>query len=395
MSTLPVSPMVPIPDGASQAQNLTSSALNGERILFLSSHTTRGGTMDYIFTLRPRLQRLGALVPVVALTRGGEHDPREIEALTPGGGFGPWRYVCSMVRFFGVVRRQRPDLVVGVMPLANVLAGLAGLFGLTIAVATHHNPCETHNRWLRLADRMLGSAGAYGRIVCVSEAVRASFARHPAAYRRCLEVIGNGVAPAGEPGGRTATRQRFGLPFEGTLVLAVGRLSPVKNVLRVIAALAGIDGAWLVLAGDGPIRDEAVALVRTLGLTERVFFLGVVGKQDVTDLLHACDVFVQASLYEGHSLALLEAIRAQSVMVVSAVPAQVEAVRLPDGSSAALLCDPESESGIADALRIAAFDSGQRQHLRSQTRMLAAAVQTEEAMFGSYAAVFSRLLVQR
>ena len=140
------------------------------------------------------------------------------------------------------------------------------------------------------------------------------------------------------------------------------------------------------------MRDEAMALASSLGLADRVIFLGTVNKQDVTDLLHACDVFVQASLYEGHSLALLEAIRAQSVMVVSAVPAQVEAVRLPGGNSGALLCDPENESSIANALRIAAFEPVQRQRLREQTRMLADAVQTEEAMFASYAVVFSTLL---
>lgn len=75
------------------------------------------------------------------------------------------------------------------------------------------------------------------------------------------------------------------------------------------------DDAFLVFAGDGPLRAEAEVLVCALGCQSRVIFLGDI--PDSLPLLIAADVFVMPSRHEGLSLALIEAASAGLPLVVS------------------------------------------------------------------------------
>ena len=59
------------------------------------------------------------------------------------------------------------------------------------------------------------------------------------------------------------------------------------------------------------------ALAEELGVADRVLFLGY--RTDIPQLLAACDVFALPSLYEGSSLAVLEAMAARRAVVSSAI----------------------------------------------------------------------------
>src|SRR5262249_20573876 len=81
------------------------------------------------------------------------------------------------------------------------------------------------------------------------------------------------------------------------------------------------------------------------GIRERVVFLG--HRTDVPELLSACDVFALPSLYEGSSLANLEAMAAGRAIVSSAIPGTDELIT--DGDSG-LLVAPGDASALARAL---------------------------------------------
>ncbi|MEZ2296459.1 glycosyltransferase family 4 protein [Variovorax sp. RCC_210] len=354
-------------------------------IVFLTTHSSKGGTLDYIFALKAHFDSLGYTCSIVALKKGADHDPRpQIEVLSAGGG--AMSLLGAASRFLRLTRHRKSSVVLGVMPLANVLSAVAATVCRGKAVATHHNPYVTHGRVARALDRMAGAVGMYARVFCVSNSVAQSFDKHPTRYRQSLRVIRNGVTPiSASSHAPEVIKRRFGVPLHGAMVLMLGRLSEEKNVLGVIEAIVAVDGVQLVLAGDGPQREACEELIRRRDLGERVHLLGTVSRPDVGELLHAADVFVQVSFYEGNSLALLEAVSARAVLVVSRVPAQVEAVGLPDGSSAAVLCDPASPQQIGDAIRSAAFDETLRQQLRSRVEKLGSMYPSVEEMLSTYA----------
>jgi len=109
-------------------------------------------------------------------------------------------------------------------------------------------------------------------------------------------------------------------PFPCTL-LSIGRLEPEKRFMDVINALVEVrktnTDAGLVIAGEG---REGVRLRRAacaLGLEKHVRFLGM--RADVSHLMRAAHVYVQASAYEGYSRTLVEAARAGLPIVTTDV----------------------------------------------------------------------------
>jgi len=82
-------------------------------------------------------------------------------------------------------------------------------------------------------------------------------------------------------------RDAYGTP----LLLFVGRLRYYKGLQYLLAAMNDIP-ARLLVVGSGPMDAEWRALATTLGLSEKVVFLGEVSDEELPAYYHACNVFV-------------------------------------------------------------------------------------------------------
>ena len=91
-------------------------------------------------------------------------------------------------------------------------------------------------------------------------------------------------------------RAALDTPADAPLLLALGRLHKVKAHDIAIEALADIPGAWLWIAGTGPLETELKALAQKLGVADRVRFLG--WREDAGALYAAADLCLFPSRYE-------------------------------------------------------------------------------------------------
>lgn len=103
---------------------------------------------------------------------------------------------------------------------------------------------------------------------------------------------------------------RHELNLEGVYTLGhVGNFTQPKNhsfLLEIFAALLKKEpNAVLLLVGGGTDMQRIQAKAQTLGIAEKVRFLGV--RSDVADVMQAMDVFVFPSLYEGLPVTMVEA----------------------------------------------------------------------------------------
>lgn len=87
----------------------------------------------------------------------------------------------------------------------------------------------------------------------------------------------------------------------------VGMLSPQKNLELMIHAFSGLKNKdfRLNIVGEGPDRKKLEELTNSLGLKEKVHFLG--NTYNVGALLAQADVFVMSSAWEGLPISLIEA----------------------------------------------------------------------------------------
>jgi glycosyltransferase involved in cell wall biosynthesis len=249
------------------------------------------------------------------------------------------------------LRRFGPDTVISFSPLAHVLGQTAAMMsGVARRAAAHRVVCTEYTPVLRALDRLLGSVGAYTRIIAVSKAVEQSVAHYPLSYRRKVRVIHNGVSRKLSPVGRREARAAFGLPADAGLVMAVGRLADQKNYPLLIDAIARLENVHLVVAGMGQKRQALERQAAALGVADRLHLLGHLSPEALSDLFRACDVFALASLFEGQSNALLEAMAEGMPIIASDIPEQVETLRGTDGRDAAILLPVGDPGAWAQAI---------------------------------------------
>ncbi len=169
-------------------------------------------------------------------------------------------------------------------------------------------------------------------------------------------VIPNGVDPAAGAALVSAARQaalraRWGLP-EGTFIgLTVARLEANKGLTYLLQALALLptDPSWRwVLVGSGGDRAALQAQAGALGLNERIVFAGAVDDVDLHNLYTLADSFALASLYEGSSLATLEAMAHSLPIVATAVGGLPDKVQ---PGVTGLLVPPGDAPAMATAIR--------------------------------------------
>jgi glycosyltransferase involved in cell wall biosynthesis len=110
--------------------------------------------------------------------------------------------------------------------------------------------------------------------------------------------------------------------------LAIGRLELAKDYPNLIQAFKKVHAkspsVRLAIAGEGRMRAQIEQIVRHAGLQKAVFLLGL--RDDIPNLLNACDALVMASAWEGGPLVLLEAGAAERPVVSTLVGAAPEIV---------------------------------------------------------------------
>ncbi|MBI4349620.1 MAG: glycosyltransferase family 4 protein [Elusimicrobia bacterium] len=170
-------------------------------------------------------------------------------------------------------------------------------------------------------------------------------------------------------------RFRVTAPKVHGLVTMVGRLVPQKNVLAAIEAVASIPGARLRLIGDGPLRAAVERRANETGASVEI--LGVVEHRRLPELLAASEIYLMASLYEGHPKTLIEAMAVGLACV--AVPSPGVTSVVEHGETGYLSSGPDAHA-LRTALMAVLADAGLRERLGTSARLAAARYSLERVL---------------
>lgn len=296
--------------------------------------------------------------------------------------------MASVVELTGVLRALQPDVVHLHTGRATWLGGLAAKAAKRPAITTRRMDRRVARGW---RTRLV-----YGRLT------RKVAAISPAVVR---SLIDGGVDPSRielvpstiDPGrvatraGRSATRAGLGVEGDRVLFVALASLVPRKGLdvlLDACARLVARDVAFACrVAGEGPEREALERRAVELRLGERVRFLGK--RDDVGDLLAACDAFVLPARREGLGVSALEAMAAGRAVVASRVGGLGEAV--VDGETG-LLVPPEDAPALAEALERVARDTALRARLGAAGPGRVASAFLPATMVASYERIYREVV---
>lgn len=261
-----------------------------------------------------------------------------------------------------------------------------------IGPLTHPEFFSNTRPWVmeRSLERALSQAAAF---ICVSK----STADELEAYvglnlKERLHVVPEGVSPQFfEEKKSDCLLWPTGMPEPGIpFILAAGKISPRKNVARIIQALARITDQvshHLVLAGAAGWDMEGVEKeLDNPRISGRVHFTGYVSDEQLHSLYTSASAYVHPSLFEGFGLTILEAMASGCPVVTSNVSSLPEVA-----GDAALLVDPYDVDNIAEAIKSLCTDSSLVADLvrRGQTRARAF---TWERCAEQVASIYQRVL---
>ncbi len=273
-----------------------------------------------------------------------------------------FKVIAGWIRLIKFMKKEHFSAVLTFTHDSDIL-GLpaAWIAGIPLRFGSHHGSPDFAPWKFVLHRKIINSKIASG-LVAVSGFTR-DMAINEGIKPGRIRIINNGISfhprPAPNPG---TVRNTFLPDGKGLLVLAVGRLVQPKGHVHFVEAAAqvlkSIPDVKFIIAGEGPLRKEIQRAIDKLGVSDNVLLLG--NRTDISALLEACDVFVLSSLYEGLSMALLEAMAA-GVPVVSTEIAGV--ADLIEGGVTGLLAPPGDSNALAEALCTVLADNELRTRL--------------------------------
>jgi glycosyltransferase involved in cell wall biosynthesis len=192
---------------------------------------------------------------------------------------------------------------------------------------------------------------------------------------------------------RNEWRAREGFREDDVLFVCVARLAAQKNHALLLKAYAQGPAAdrksHLVLIGDGVLRPQLEAQARSLGVFDRVHFLGV--RADVPDALSAMDVFALSSDFEGNPLSVMEAM-ASGLPIVSTAAGGVP--DLFESGKHGILVPPGDVLGLSNAMTFLSQNQEARRSLGMAAARRARNKFDVTAMVQDYQEMYERLLEQ-
>lgn len=260
----------------------------------------------------------------------------------------------------------------------NLLAALlARCCRVPVHVSSRHGAPEPFTGWrgykqgaIETLDRAVARY-ATDRIVSVSEELRRYLTNRLPTGK--VVTIYNGIDEEKVFSRFTAgeAKEQLGIPADCAVVGTAGRLDPIKRLDIFLNAAKQIGNALrntrFVIAGDGTEASRLRVLTSSLGLSERVLFLG--HRDDIYDVIRSMDIFVFCSDHEGLPMALLETLYLGVPVVARPVGGIAEVIQ--EGVSGVWVPSAEPADLASACISLLRDDSRRKSIARAGTAVVA------------------------
>ncbi len=312
----------------------------------------------------------------------------------------PFADLVAFVQLTKLLRRIRPSIVHTHSSKAGVLGRWAAWFaGIPVIVHTVHGYGITplQPRWLKsllvMVERITGLITTQWVAVSQSDIKKGQAWR---LFKNNVLLVRPGIDP--KPFQRTMTaanreqlRKQLRAEPETRLIGTVACLKPQKapeDFIRVAKTVtASLPNVRFVLVGDGELRATVESLIARYGLHEYVHLAG--WRRDIPAVMHALDLFLLTSHWEGLPRVLLEARVAGLPIVATNVGGADEVVV---GTAIGELCQAGDINGLANAIiRMMSSSVRPSEEGRCRTTLLPCEFHISETVL-QYERIYDRLL---
>jgi len=270
----------------------------------------------------------------------------------------PYEWWKAIISLYKLIKREKIDIIHTHLFFANIYGRIAAkLGGVKSIITTLHNPdytYEDNGKWTykfrKFIDKYTGRI-CNDYFVAVSNFVKKDFEKNMGfkninVIYNCIDlskfiqkdrVLSNNK------------RGEFGFKEDDMILLNIGRLHRQKGQLCLIEAFKLVsthnDMCRLIIIGKGNMESELKNKVKESGLKDKVMFIK--DRDDIPDIMNACDIFIFPSMYEGFGIALIEAMASGLAVIASDIETLREII---DNNSNGVLIEKENHIKLAEAI---------------------------------------------
>lgn len=143
-----------------------------------------------------------------------------------------------------------------------------------------------------------------------------------------------------------------GIPtFEGQIqtktLISAGRLVKNKGFDVLIKMLTKLPEWTLFIVGEGPEIKNLLAISESLGLSDRVIFLGSMPRRDLLLKIQESEIFILNTVFETFSFQVVEAMHCGTPVITTSVGSLPEII---ENGKEGILVEPNNEEALLTAI---------------------------------------------
>ena len=330
------------------------------RILQVITSLDMGGAETLVVNMIPKLQALGHSVDLcifdgkeTPLTHRLKKESPQTKIFVLGHGVYNPLYILKLIKIM-----RNYDIVHTHNSSPQLFVAIASLFSHTNLVSTEHNTSNRKRNWMWYRPIESWMYGRYDHVICISKIAEDKLREYMGGEwlvkssnkYKSITTINNGI-DVNAISDAVPCKELLDLKENRKSILMVAGFRKQKNQDTIIRALKLLNKeefeVWF--AGIGERMDELRQLTVSLGVSERVRFLGLC--TDIPNVLRAADVIVMSSHWEGLSLSNVEGMSAHKPFIASDVNGLKEVTK-----GYGVLFPHEDAKALADEIKRLASD---------------------------------------
>ncbi len=247
-------------------------------------------------------------------------------------------------KFFKLLKKEKPQIIHSHLFHADIIGKIVGkICKVPVIINTHHSTNmngkfreKVINLTKNLVNFNIAVSNQTLKIITKKRLINNNY-----------KIIYNGISIKNFPyKNKNYIRKNLNINENAKLGLLVGRLIKEKGYIYLIEAVEKLKNNFLfIILGEGSERHFLENEIRKRGLENKIILKGNVS--NVNDYLQAADFFLIPSLYEGFSLALLEAAVSEKIIITTKVGIALEII---ENNKTGFLIKRKNSQEIADKI---------------------------------------------